>query len=186
MATGPDAYARSDSGYVSLGSDGIREVKLFPLDGGGNGNGVTPGNFGTVDIGSSNNSTADIARQILYGPNATDMAHFPNSTLSIGSNGYVTLNGDTGISAGVKDELASIIGKPRIIPLYSQVSGNGNNANYRITRFVGVTVLYVKLTGSLASKHVVVQPIMVVDSTGVPSPTSSTTQFVRRPLQIIQ
>ena len=44
------------------------------------------------------------------------------------ANGKLYLNGDTGISAGVKDELASIIGKPRIIPVFESVSGNGNNA----------------------------------------------------------
>ena len=59
--------------------------------------------------------------------------------------------GDTGISAGVKDELASIIGQTRIIPVFSSVSGNGNNATYVIVRWVGVRVMAVKLTGVYAT-----------------------------------
>ncbi len=50
---------------VVAGSDGVLEVNLYPQGTG------SPGNRGTVDIGSSNNSTADIARQIVYGVSAS-------------------------------------------------------------------------------------------------------------------
>src|SRR4051794_20471464 len=53
---------------VEAGSDGLVEVNLYPQGTG------SPGNRGTVDIGSANNSTADIARQILYGISPSDMA----------------------------------------------------------------------------------------------------------------
>ncbi|MEZ6119621.1 MAG: hypothetical protein R3C28_24060 [Pirellulaceae bacterium] len=53
-------------------------------------------------------------------------------TLEFDANGELVLNGDTGISAGVKDELASIVGETRIIPIFSQVQGPGNNADYTI------------------------------------------------------
>ncbi len=87
----------------------------------------SPGNRGTVDIGSSNNSTADIARQIVHGISPSDFAQL-GGKLEFDDSGKLYLNGDTGISAGVKDELASIMGQPRIIPIFSTVSGNGNNA----------------------------------------------------------
>ena len=109
---------------VEAGADGLVEVNLFPQGTG------SPGNRGTVDIGSSNNSTADIARQILYGISPADLAHL-GGELQFDADGKLYLNGDTGISAGVKDELASIKGQPRIIPIFSSVSGNGNNANTR-------------------------------------------------------
>ena len=51
--------------------------------------------------------------------------------------GKLYLNGDTGISAGVKDELASIKGQPRIIPIFSTVSGNGNNAQLHDRQVAG-------------------------------------------------
>lgn len=174
---------------VTAGSDGIPEMKLFPLasSSGKKGGGVTPGNFGTIDIGSPNNSTADLARQILHGPNAYDLSFFPDGTIKLGDDGTLKLNGDTGISAGVKDELASIIGQPRVLPLYATVSGNGNNANFIIVRFVGVTIVDVKLTGSLSSKYVLIQPAYVVDPTAVSGGTDGqTSSFVRRPLSLIE
>jgi hypothetical protein len=142
---GSDVYRYDpDTKTVSAGSDGIKEVNLFPQGTG------SPGNRGTVDIGSSNNSTADIARQILNGVTPADLAYHGGS-LTFDANHELHLNGDTGISAGVKDELASIIGKPRLIPIFTTVFGPGNNADYTIVKFVGVRITGVKLTGSLAT-----------------------------------
>jgi Flp pilus assembly protein TadG len=149
---GTDTYQfNASNANVINGSDGIREVNLYPQGTG------SPGNRGTVDIGGSNNSTADIARQIVHGISAEDLTEL-GKPLVLGDTGTMTLNGDTGISAGVKDELASIIGQTRIIPVFSSVAGNGNNANYTIVRWVGVRILAVKLTGPMSGKHVMVQP----------------------------
>ncbi len=143
------------TGLLTSGNDGIREVNLYPQGTG------SPGNRGTVDIGGSNNSTADIARQILFGISAEDLEDL-GKPLVLEANGTMTLNGDTGISAGVKDELASIIGETRIIPIFSHVTGNGNNANYTIVQWAGVRILHVKLTGSMSSKQLIVQPAPVI------------------------
>jgi hypothetical protein len=143
-------YYDEDAREVKLGCDGIREGNLYPQGTG------SPGNRGTVDIGGSNNSTADIARQISQGISAADLAEL-GKPLAIGSDGTLTLNGDTGISAGVKDEFAGIIGQTRILPIFSKVCGNGNNATYTITKWANVRVLAVKLTGQLSSKKVMVQ-----------------------------
>lgn len=187
FADGPDEWTVDPlTGAVSPGPDGIREVKLFPHTTGKKG-GVTPGNFGTVDIGNPNNSTADLARQILHGPNASDLAYYPNSTLALGEDGTLLLNGDTGISAGVKDELESIKGQPRTIPLYSSVSGNGNNAQFTIVRFVGMRILDVKLTGSLSNKSITIQPAYVADKTAVRGGEEGvSSEFVRIPLRLIE
>jgi hypothetical protein len=156
---------------VSKGGDGVNEVNLFPQGTG------SPGNRGTVDIGGSNNSTCDIARQITDGVSPADLAHH-GGQLEFDANGQLPLNGDTGISAGVKDELASIIGQPRMIPIFESVSGPGNNATYTIVKFVGVSVLEVKLTGSMSSKRVTIQPAYLVTGGGIPTPGGSTSQFV--------
>lgn len=157
----PDTY-RYDAanGSVSGGTDGIREVNLYPQATG------SPGNRGTVDIGGSNNSTNDIARQIVHGISADDLAQL-GKPLMLGENGTMTLNGDTGISAGVKDELASIVGQKRIIPIFSSVSGNGNNANYTIVKWVGVRIMDVKLTGKMSDKKLIVQPASMLVRYGV-------------------
>jgi hypothetical protein len=154
---GADNYNYNpDTGGVTSGSDGILEINLYPHSN----TTLPPGNRGTVDFGSANNSTADIARQILHGLNASDLSYFGGEIRF--DNGPLSINGDTGISAGFKEELASIIGKPRAIPIFTQVSGPGNNAMYTIVKFVGIRVLSVKLTGG--SKYVMIQPAPFVDS----------------------
>ena len=176
-----DDYAyNAETGVVTAGHDGVKEVNLYPQGTG------SPGNRGTVDIGSSNNSTADLSRQIRTGISASDMAYMPGGKLQFNSEGKLYLNGDTGISAGVKDDLASIIGQPKIIPIFRSVSGNGNNANYTIVKFVGVRINYVKLTGSMSSKAVIIQPAVVKVKGGIPSNAGVTSDFVYSPVWIVR
>ena len=169
QGNGTDQYSFDPTtGHVRSGSDGIVEGNLYPQGTG------APGNRGTVDIGSPNNSTADINRQILYGPNASDLAYLGGS-ISFNGAGTLLLNGDTGISAGVSSNLTSIIGQPRIVPIFSSVSGPGNNAQYTIVKFVSVRILQVQLTGKLTSKSVIIQPTGTVAKGGIPATTSTQT-----------
>jgi Flp pilus assembly protein TadG len=177
---GLDGWAYNpDSKTVTAGADGVKEVNLYPQGTG------SPGNRGTVDIGGSNNSTADIARQILYGISAADLAYL-GGTLEFDDTGVLHLNGDTGISAGVKDELMSIIGKPRLIPIFRSVVGPGNNADYTIVKFVGIRILDVKLTGSMSTKHVTIQPCNVVAKGGIYRANATTTQYVYSPVWLVR
>ncbi len=152
---------------VVSGADGASEVNLYPQGTG------SPGNRGTVDIGASNNSTADIARQITNGVSDGDLEHLGGELVLDPETGMLYLNGDTGISAGVKDELASIIGEPKVLPVFRDVTGNGNNATYTIVDFVGVRILEVKLTGSVSKKRVIIQPATIVTSGVVGAPGES-------------
>jgi Flp pilus assembly protein TadG len=181
--TGSDNYKwNAATKTVSAGSDGWVEVNLFPQGTG------SPGNRGTVDIGGSNNSTSDIARQILHGISSSDFAALTagGRTLEFDASGKLYLNGDTGISAGVKDELAAIIGKPRVIPIFESVSGNGNNAEYKIVRWQGIRIMAVKLTGSMSQKHVTIQVAPVVVNGIVPSPTSGVSAYVYSPVVLVR
>jgi Flp pilus assembly protein TadG len=144
-----------DNGASLSGGDGIWETNLYPK-----GNGA-PGNRGTVDIGDDSNSTTDLERQILYGLSKQDLVAL-GKPLMFDANGELKLNGDTGISAGVKDELATLIGKKRIIPIFASVGGTGNTAIYTIVRWEGVSILDVKLVGNMNSKRVVIQPAKVI------------------------
>jgi len=164
---------------VRAGCDGILELNLYPHGTG------SPGNRGTIDIGSNNNSTADIARQIVEGVSPSDLSYH-GGKLEFDHNSELPLNGDTGISAGVKDELESIKGLPRIVPIFSQVTGPGNNATYTIVRFAGIRIMEVKLTGSQSSKRVMVQPANILARGGIPSPTSGTTAFVYSPVWLVR
>ena len=170
----------NDAKRILCGGDGVLEVNLFPQDVG------APGNRGTVDIGSNNNSTNDIARQIVEGVSQEDMAYHDGS-LELDENGELMLNGDTGISAGVKDELESIKGEPRIIPIFREVSGPGNNAMYTIVQFAGIRIMDVKLTGNASSKRVIIQPAVVVMRGGIPAPSDvPTSKYVYSPVWLVR
>jgi hypothetical protein len=152
-ATTPDAWSYNGSGAaVTEHADGIPEINIYPTS---NPN-LPSGNRGTVDLGSPNNSTNDLKRQIVNGLNDYDLSFFPGSELSF-DDGPISLNGDTGLSAGIESSLRSIIGQPRLIPVFRSVSGNGNNAQYVVVKFVGVRLLYVELSGSPSNKKVVAQ-----------------------------
>jgi Flp pilus assembly protein TadG len=167
------------AGEIVCGSDGLFEANLFPQGTG------SPGNRGTVDIGSSNNSTNDIARQILYGLTPDDL-DYHDGKLEFDDDGKMYLNGDTGISAGVKDELESIKGQTRVIPLFTEVNGPGNNAVYTIVRLVGVRILDVKLTGKMSGKRLIVQPANVVVNGGIRGTSTTTSEYVSTPAWLIR
>ncbi|NLF06843.1 MAG: hypothetical protein GX594_02545 [Pirellulaceae bacterium] len=160
----PDLWSwDADNKQIYPWPDGVPEANLFPQGTG------SPGNRGTVDVGASNNSTADIRRQILQGVSQADLDHI-GGKLELGPDGTLELNGDTGISAGMKDALASIKGKPRVIPLFATVVGPGNNATYTIVGFAGVRIMDVNLTGQMSSKRVIIQPAKVKIHGGIPAP----------------
>ncbi len=150
---------------VTSGSDGLYECNLFPQGTG------SPGNRGTVDISGPNNSTAVLSRQIIHGISREDMIAF-GRPLEFDEQGELLLNGNTGISAAVKDELAAIIGQKRIIPIFTSVSGNGNNAWFTIVRFEGVRILEVKLTGAMNQKRLIVQPTTTLARGAIYSPSA--------------
>ena len=173
----------SDTGTVTSGSDGIHEVNLYP----GNGNGqLPPGNFGTVNIGPSNNSTSHLSSQIRYGVTADDLSYYDGGKLQLGADGTLILSGDPGMSTAIKDDLAAIIGKPRAIPLFNQVTGPGNNSKFTIVGFAGIRIVSVKLTGSQDSRKVMIQPAFVVDDSVITTTGSGSSYFVYAPLRLVR
>ena len=105
----------------------------------------------------------------------------------LGDDGTLLLNGDTGLSAAIKDDLTAIIGLPRAIPLFDQVSGPGNNAMFRIVGFAGIQIVEVTLTGPMNSKRVVIQPAFVVDPTAITGPGSPAFgDFVYEPVKLVR
>ncbi|HVX62329.1 MAG TPA: pilus assembly protein TadG-related protein [Pirellulales bacterium] len=158
----------TSTGKVEAGSDGILEFNLFPQGTG------SPGNRGTVNIGVTNNSTATVVQQILNGISAADLSFYPGGQLTFNSDGVLILPGNPGISAGFKSALASIIGQTRLIPVFSQVAGNGNNADFTIVQWFGIRVMDVNLTGSMRTKHLTVQPANVFVKQGIVPSTSGT------------
>ena len=119
----------------------------------GNG-GLVPGNFGTVDIGNSNNSTADLRDQILNGLRQSDLdalyddGRIPQST-HINASVAFWANADPGLSSGIKSAIEAAHGQTRLIPIYdTQNNGNGNNFEYHITMWGVVEIVDSQFQGS--------------------------------------
>lgn len=155
-----DQYTYSSSGGVRGGGDGIPESVIYPISAG------LPGNWGTIKIGVSNNSTSTLGSQIRDGITPAQLsAEFASGVAGLdqvdSSTGaaYHTFGGDPGISAGIKDDLESIIGKPVILPIYDQSGGVGDNTTYRVNALIGARILAVNFQGN--PKYVVVQPAPV-------------------------
>jgi Flp pilus assembly protein TadG len=161
--TTTDQYSYNTStGAVTSGSDGISESLLYPVKNG------SPGNWGTIKVGVSNNSTSTLNSQILNGITPAQLATFPNSTIQLDPSlnpPSIQFEGNPGISAGIKSSLSSIIGKPVVIPIYDDHGGNGNNAWYRVIKFQPVRVLSVNFQGN--PKYVIVQPCLLNDPTAI-------------------
>jgi len=171
------------TGAVTAGPDGIKELNLYPGDGASQ---LPPGNFGTVDIGPPDNSTADLSRQIREGVNADDLAYY-GGELALGSDGTLEFTGDTGLSTAVKDDfLIAIKGKPRAVALFSSVTGPGNNSVFTIVGFAGISIMDVKLTGSPDSRRVIIQPAYVVDAAAMTGPGSGSSYFVYKPVHLVR
>jgi hypothetical protein len=155
---------------VSAGPDDLLEISVYPHKGV-----LTEedpgGNFGTVDFGGTDNSTAVVKRQIEEGLNADDLSYYEDNELSLSDEDPLDAEADPGVSGGIEDSLQSIIGQCRAIALFSAVSdGSGNNAIYTLVEFVSLTVLEVELGGS--NKRLIMQRCRLVDDNAVPDPDS--------------
>lgn len=170
---GTDEYAYDHAtGTVSPGSDGVLEINLYPQCTG------SPGNRGTVNIGTNNNSTSNLQRQIEFGLNDADLAPYGGQLRT--DNGPLMLIGNPGISAALKSSLLTIVGKPRLIPIFTNLTGNGANAQYTIPKFVGIRVLHVELTGG--DKKLVIQPAVYSSRSVIPGAGSiSTSTYFTKP-----
>lgn len=154
---------------IIKGSDGIYESSLYPT-------GSTAGNWGSVKIGVSNNSTQTLSGQIQNGISSTDLSGYPGGQLKIGSTSSpLLLGGNPGISLGIKPALDSLIGKTVTVPIYdpTQTTGTGNTTSYAVVRFAVVTVVDSYFYG--LNRGVIVQPAVSGKSgsmiLGPPQPT---------------
>ncbi|MEY4189818.1 MAG: hypothetical protein RIR17_554, partial [Planctomycetota bacterium] len=97
----------------TAGVDGNREIKMYPSS-------TTEGNFGTINftLTKFGNSTQTLENLIINGPSESD---WPALTTILGATptNPVAVNGDPGISGGMENAVQSIIGKPRILPIFS-------------------------------------------------------------------
>jgi hypothetical protein len=131
----------------SPGQDNVLEVDIYPRDD------YTSGNLGTIDIGTSGNDTSGLERQILEGVNESDLSNYEDNEFLLPR----TTEGDTGLSAGIKDALEAVTGECRPVFLFDGLAEPGNTASFSLTTMAGVRVMYTELTGQLTFKHLAIQ-----------------------------
>ena len=141
-----------------------------------------PGNWGTVDIGEENNSTTELSDQILNGLRQKDLdalysdSRIPSSE-SIDSNDPWFAQSDTGLSTGIKHAVQAVHGHTKLVPIYSGVVGNGNNAEFHVVAWGVVKVVTSGWSGN--SKHVTIQKAYTYDGTlRAPVDLSNTTGVI--------
>lgn len=105
-----------------------------------------PGNWGTVDVGNTNNSTADISNQIEHGLRQSDLDALAadgriSSSESIRTSEPLQLQGETGMSAGMRSAVQAIHGEVRYLPIFDKVQGSGNTAEFNIVGWGVVEVV---------------------------------------------
>jgi hypothetical protein len=180
--SGPDNWGYDPtSKQIYSGGDGVREIKLYPEK--KTASGITPGNFGTIDIGGTDNSNSVLKRQISDGVSAEDLAYHGGELKLDPVSQTLTLNGETGLSVGMDLALPDAVGEARTIPLYSKVVSGGNTAQFTIVAFVGVRILTFDLNGS--NKYIMIQPAVVVDDSAISS-NSPTSYNVYQPVMLVQ
>ena len=170
LGIGGDSYKFTPASYnppatgVTSGPDGVAESVTYPISAG------TSGNFGTINFGVTNNSTKILGNQISFGITPSQMkAEFAGGNVSVPH----SFGGNTGVSAGIKDNLTAIIGQSVTTPVYDSTTGNGSNASYHVVKYASVRIVAVDLTGN--PKYVVMQAALNTDPAAIPDTTTPST-----------
>jgi hypothetical protein len=104
------------------------------------------GNWGSVDVGHSSNSSDDINDQVLTGLKQSDIdALYAEGaipvTTHINALHPMWLDADSGLSSGVKNAIYEIINEQRLVPIYDTLlNAGGDNMQAHIVRWGVVTV----------------------------------------------
>lgn len=123
---------------------------------------AVPGNWGTLDIGPTSNSTDALNDQILNGLKQSDLnalhddARIPQDTY-IDSSVPAWMQGDTGLSSGLKQSVQDVYGKTKLLPIYDHLGGNltGNNVEYHVIAWGVVTVIDSEWKGEVNTRVIV-------------------------------
>ena len=111
------------------------------------------GNFGTIDVGRSNNSADDLSDQIKNGITETDLEQLginvdAGEGLVISEESRLVVSPDTGLTTSIGKALEVVLGLPRAVALFSGVEGQGEAGQYTLVDIQGIRVMEVDLQGS--------------------------------------
>jgi hypothetical protein len=105
-----------------------------------------PGNWGTLNLGISANSTATLSDQIVNGLQQVHLDGLYDEN-RISQNDYIdsrksfSANGDQGLSGGMKSSLQEIHGETRLVPIYDTVTNQGSVLEFNIVGWAVAVVV---------------------------------------------
>lgn len=157
LVGGSDSWQVDTNGTPTSGSDGVREINLYPYV-------SVPGNFGLLNIGIGSSSASGLSDQFEYGVTPDQMTdEIGSSTISFYDDTGASITHDIGGTPGLKASLETAmdtrVGQVVAFLLHDQVSGNGSNSTYRTTGMVFARVMDVRLKGASSSRGVWLQPV---------------------------
>jgi len=140
-----------------------------------------PGNWGTIDIGSTSNSTSDLVDQISNGLRQSDLdeladdGRIPSNTQIDGSQ-PMWAQADTGLSSGIKSAVKATHGETRLVPIYDALDGNltGNNTEFHVVGWGVVEVVTSNWKGA-HNTYVTIMKSYMYNSVLVPTSDLSVT-----------
>jgi Flp pilus assembly protein TadG len=156
--SGPDQFAFTDGQVVGMG-DGTPEAQLYPWD-------SVPGNFGLLHVGDPTDFSGvgganRLAGQITDGIRQDDLVDFNGEPFldiynNDGSPADYTMDGDTGLSAGLKDEIEARVGQVVGFFVHDSVSAQGTLGSYHVIGMRFARLMEVDLQGG--QKAIWIQP----------------------------
>jgi hypothetical protein len=156
----------SANNQVLTGPNGALELQVYP-------DSTQFGSFGLVSIGAPANGTGSYRAWIDNGPSPGDLKYLKNNALlPVSPSAPQYWYAGPGMKSTLQSDFASIIGQPRLVPLYDGSLATDNG--YPIVGFAGVTIS--EATGDGSNMNISVQPAVVSDPTaigGVPAGTGS-------------
>jgi len=130
--------AQSDTRFVPHIGATIDFYPYYDLD--------APGNFGLVSLDGCSNGASTLSDWILNG--------YPGTFNIPVDPGYIVLNGCPGVTTSIKHAVSERIGDTVLVTVYDDVTGQGDNAWYRIPFFVALRIESVNLTGAPENRHI--------------------------------
>lgn len=137
------------------------------------------GDFGLLDLDGGSNSNDDIVRWIYNGYDADFVLNQGAGDLIVEGSPHMNIEGKPGVvGMSIDDAVNSRIGDRVLFPIFDQVTGNGANAEYRVTDFMGGIIRSAKLGQALGQRELMVEitqfaaPNIIIGGQGTPTNNS--------------
>lgn len=116
-----------------------------------------PGNWGTLDVGASSNSASALVDQINNGLRQQDLDYLEShdvipSNDHIDSQVEVDLNGDTGLSSGLKSAVINAHGSSKLMPIFETFYGQGGNLEFHVVGWGVIQIVDSNWQGTLKTR----------------------------------